>query len=70
MTDKELIATKERQEIELAAQRATLIEQRNHIDILDAALSAQSNAQSNVLRLEEEIRKKQEYVDKVIKVSS
>ncbi|CAG7721617.1 unnamed protein product [Allacma fusca] len=60
--NKELIATKERQEIELAAQRATLAEQRNHIDILDTALT---NAQSNVLRLEEEARKKQEYVDKV-----
>ena len=51
--DKELMATKERQEIELAAQRATLTEQRNHIDILDTALT---NAQNNVLRLEEEVR--------------
>ncbi|ODM92116.1 Angiomotin-like protein 1 [Orchesella cincta] len=60
--NKELIATKERQEIELAAQRATLAEQRTHIDILDSALT---NAQQNVLRLEEECRKKQEYVEKV-----
>ncbi|CAL8095101.1 unnamed protein product [Orchesella dallaii] len=60
--NKELISTKERQEIELAAQRATLAEQRTHIDILDSALT---NAQQNVLRLEEECRKKQEYVDKV-----
>ena len=49
---KELIAEKERQEIELQAQRATLQEQRNHIDILDNALT---NAQANVVRLEEEV---------------
>lgn len=50
--DKELSACKERQEIELAAQRATLQEQRTHIDILDTALT---NAQGNVVRLEEEV---------------
>lgn len=59
---KELIAEKERQEIELQAQRATLQEQRNHIDILDNALT---NAQTNVVKLEEEVRKKQVYVDRV-----
>ncbi|XP_015917379.1 angiomotin isoform X2 [Parasteatoda tepidariorum] len=59
---KELLAEKERQEIELQAQRATLQEQRNHIDILDNALT---NAQANVMRLEEESRKKQVYVDRV-----
>ncbi|XP_014216807.1 uncharacterized protein PFB0145c-like [Copidosoma floridanum] len=59
---KELAAAKERQEIELAAQRATLQEQRTHIDILDTALT---NAQSNVVRLEEECRKKQMYVERV-----
>ncbi|XP_035214194.1 angiomotin-like isoform X2 [Stegodyphus dumicola] len=59
---KELLAEKERQEIELQAQRATLQEQRNHIDILDNALT---NAQANVVRLEEESRKKQVYVDRV-----
>jgi len=51
-SDKELTATKDRQEIELTAQRATLQEQRTHIDILDTALT---NAQSNVVRLEEEV---------------
>jgi hypothetical protein len=51
-TDKEHVAAKERQEIELAAQRVTLHEQRTHIDILDTALT---NAQSNVVRLEEEV---------------
>ncbi|OXU20473.1 hypothetical protein TSAR_010241, partial [Trichomalopsis sarcophagae] len=76
---KELSAAKERQEIELAAQRATLQEQRTHIDILDTALT---NAQGNVVRLEEEVvvvdknkskykrmniqcRKKQVYVERV-----
>lgn len=54
-TAKELLAEKERQEIELQAQRATLQEQRNHIDILDNALT---NAQANVVRLEEEVRLK------------
>lgn len=53
LVDKELVAAKERQEIELAAQRATLQEQRTHIDILDTALT---NAQGNVVRLEEEVR--------------
>jgi len=51
-TDKELMATKDRQEIELSAQRVTLEEQRTHIDILDTALT---NAQTNVVRLEEEV---------------
>lgn len=50
--DKELAAAKDRQEIELAAQRATLQEQRTHIDILDTALG---NAQRNVVRLEDEV---------------
>ncbi|XP_076250098.1 uncharacterized protein LOC143189963 isoform X2 [Rhynchophorus ferrugineus] len=62
MQNRELAAAKERQEIELAAQRATLQEQRTHIDILDTALT---NAQGNVVRLEEENRKKQVYVERV-----
>jgi hypothetical protein len=60
--NKDLLAAKDRQEIELAAQRATLEEQRTHIDILDTALT---NAQSNVVRLEEECRKKQVHVERV-----
>lgn len=60
--NKEFSAAKERQEIELAAQRVTLQEQRTHINILDTALQ---NAQSNVVRLEEECRKKQLYVERV-----
>ena len=47
-----MIAAKERQEIELAAQRQTLNEQRTHIDILDNALT---NAQTNAVKLEEEV---------------
>ena len=45
--NKELMAAKERQDIECAEQRETLQEQRTHIDVLDTALS---NAQNNVLR--------------------
>lgn len=62
LLDKELSAAKERQDIELGAQRATLQEQRNHIGILDSALT---NAQQNIRRLEEELRKKQIYIDRL-----
>ncbi|KAG0730429.1 Angiomotin [Chionoecetes opilio] len=58
--NKELIAAKERQEIELTAQKQTLNEQRSHIDILDSALT---NSQANVVKLEEELRKKQNIVE-------
>lgn len=50
--DKELSNFKERQEIELEAQRLTLQEQRNHIEILDTALI---NAQNNIMTLENEV---------------
>lgn len=62
LVDKELCAAKERQEIELGAQRATLQEQRNHIGILDNALT---NAQQNIRRLEDELSKKQMYIDRL-----
>nr|XP_002742269.2 PREDICTED: angiomotin-like [Saccoglossus kowalevskii] len=58
-------SNKSRVEVELAAQRATLSEQRTHIDVLDTALS---NAQANVVRLQEECQRKQVYVDKVEKL--
>ncbi|XP_041971294.1 angiomotin-like protein 2 [Aricia agestis] len=61
--NKELACAKERQEIEMSAQRATLQEQRTHIDILDTALT---NAQANVVRLEEECRHASGYVDRVM----
>ena len=50
--DKELLNEKERQEVELQAQRLTLQEQRNHIDILDTALMS---AQNNIFKLETEV---------------
>ncbi|XP_065573115.1 angiomotin-like protein 2 isoform X2 [Artemia franciscana] len=40
--NKELMSLKNQQEIELSAQRATLQEQRKHIDLLDAALAVKS----------------------------
>ncbi|XP_045534827.1 angiomotin-like protein 2 [Papilio machaon] len=61
--NKELACAKERQEIEMSAQRATLQEQRTHIDILDTALT---NAQANVVRLEEECRHASGYVERVL----
>ncbi|XP_022093714.1 angiomotin-like isoform X2 [Acanthaster planci] len=60
--NQELMMSNQRMETELAAQRATLSEQRQHIDVLDTALS---NAQANVVKLQEECRKRQAYVDKV-----
>ncbi|OWR47548.1 putative angiomotin [Danaus plexippus plexippus] len=61
--NKELACAKERQEIEMSAQRATLQEQRTHIDILDTALT---NAQANVVRLEDECRHASGYVERVL----
>lgn len=61
-TDKELMAAKDRNGIELVAQRATLQEQRNHIGILDAALT---NAQQNIRCLEEDLRKKQHQIEQL-----
>ena len=60
-SDKELLSDKERQEIELQAQRLTLEEQRNHIEILDNALM---NAQNNVVKLEADLRKKAAYEER------
>ena len=48
-----VMGAKERQDVEMAAQQETLEEQRSHIQILDSALS---QAQAQVLRLEEESR--------------
>ncbi|XP_022657290.1 angiomotin-like protein 1 isoform X1 [Varroa destructor] len=60
--NKELLCEKERKDVEIAAQTATLAEQRKHIEILDHALT---NAQANIVRLEEEARKKEFYVERV-----
>ncbi len=60
--NKMLMATKERQDVEVRAQQETLEEQRSHIQILDTALS---NAQAQLLRLEEENRVKDTYAERV-----
>jgi len=52
--NKELMMNKERQDIELCAQKATLQQQRSHIEILESALS---RAQLHVNRLEDEYRR-------------
>jgi hypothetical protein len=53
-TNKELQTVRERQQLEMDAQRNTLEEQRNHIHILDKALH---NAQMKVVALEQEVRR-------------
>ena len=50
--DKDDLAEKQRMAVELGAQGATLNDQRSHIDVLDTALS---NAQANVIKLQEEV---------------
>lgn len=51
--DKELLSSKERLELEVTSLRTSLQEQQSKMDILDNALT---NAQGNVVRLEEEVR--------------
>lgn len=46
------MTNKERQDIELCAQKATLQQQRSHIEILESALS---RAQLHINRLEDEV---------------
>jgi len=60
--NKQLMAAKERQEVEVRAQQETLEEQRQHIQVLDTALS---NAQAQLLRLEEENRVKDSYAERI-----
>ncbi|MEE6472966.1 hypothetical protein FKM82_009793, partial [Ascaphus truei] len=62
---KEHLKEKERLERELAAMSSTNEDQRRHIEILDQALN---NAQAKVVKLEEELRKKQVYVEEVEKL--
>ena len=50
-----LAGLKERQDMELEAQRATLEEQRTHIHVLDKALA---NAQEKALRLDAQLKRK------------
>ncbi|NWI09448.1 AMOL1 protein, partial [Crypturellus soui] len=63
--NKEHLKEKEKLEMELAALRSANEDQRRHIEILDQALS---NAQAKVIKLEEELRRKQAYVEKVEKL--
>nr|XP_023410495.1 angiomotin-like protein 1 isoform X1 [Loxodonta africana] len=63
--NKEFLREKEKLEMELAAVRTASEDQRRHIEILDQALS---NAQAKVIKLEEELREKQVYVEKVEKL--
>nr|XP_020015147.1 angiomotin-like protein 1 isoform X2 [Castor canadensis] len=63
--NKEFLKEKEKLEIELAAVRTASEDHRRHIEILDQALS---NAQARVIKLEEELREKQAYVEKVEKL--
>ncbi|XP_075448598.1 angiomotin-like protein 1 isoform X2 [Ascaphus truei] len=63
--NKEHLKEKERLERELAAMSSTNEDQRRHIEILDQALN---NAQAKVVKLEEELRKKQVYVEEVEKL--
>nr|XP_020477391.1 angiomotin-like [Monopterus albus] len=60
--NKETLREKEKLEIELNALRSTTEDQRRHIEIRDHALN---NAQAKVVKLEEELKKKQVYVEKV-----
>ncbi|XP_054879421.1 angiomotin isoform X2 [Poeciliopsis prolifica] len=60
--NKEILREKEKLEMELNALRSTADDQRRHIEIRDQALN---NAQAKVVKLEEELKKKQVYVEKV-----
>ncbi|XP_042314597.1 angiomotin-like protein 1 [Sceloporus undulatus] len=63
--NKEYLKEKEKLEMDLASMRLTNEEQRRHIEILDQALNS---AQAKVIKLEEELRKKQAHVEKVEKL--
>ncbi|XP_058857120.1 angiomotin-like isoform X2 [Acipenser ruthenus] len=60
--NKENLREKEKLEIELKSLRSANEDQRRHIEIRDQALN---NAQAKVVKLEEELKKKQVYVEKV-----
>ncbi|XP_066555340.1 angiomotin-like protein 1 isoform X2 [Amia ocellicauda] len=63
--NREGVKEREKLEMEAAALRSTNEDQRRHIEILEQALN---NAQGKVVKLEEELRKKQVYVEKVEKL--
>ncbi|KAA0720342.1 Angiomotin [Triplophysa tibetana] len=60
--NKETQREKEKLEIEFNSLRSTNEDQRRHIEIRDQALN---NAQAKVVKFEEELKKKQVYVEKV-----
>lgn len=60
--NKETVREKEKLEMEMNALRSITEDQRRHIEIRDQALN---NAQAKVVKLEEELKKKQVYVEKV-----
>lgn len=60
--NREFLKEKEKLEMELATVRTASEDHRKHIEILEQALS---NAQGRVIKLEEELREKQAYVEKV-----
>ncbi|XP_077360324.1 angiomotin isoform X2 [Festucalex cinctus] len=60
--NKETMREKEKLEKELNVLHSTTEDQRRHIEIRDQALN---NAQAKVVKLEEELKKKQVYVEKV-----
>ncbi|MEE6518119.1 hypothetical protein FKM82_028845 [Ascaphus truei] len=63
--NKEIQREKEKLEMEVSSLRSSNDDQRRHIEIRDQALN---NAQAKVMKLEEELKKKQVYVDKVEKM--
>ncbi|XP_066476828.1 angiomotin-like protein 1 [Tiliqua scincoides] len=63
--NKEHLKEKEKLEMDLTAMRLTNEEQRRHTEILDQALNS---AQAKIIKLEEELRKKQAHVEKVEKL--
>ncbi|XP_056004959.1 angiomotin-like protein 1 isoform X2 [Ostrea edulis] len=63
--NKELMSSKETLELEVASLRTSLQEQQSKMDILDNALT---NAQGNVVRLEEECCKKQVQMERLEKL--
>lgn len=60
--NKETLCEKERLDLELHTLRSSTDDQRRHIEIRDQALN---NAQARVVKLEEELKKKQVYVQQV-----
>ncbi|XP_015197192.2 angiomotin-like protein 1 isoform X1 [Lepisosteus oculatus] len=63
--NREGVKERDKLEMEVAALRSANEDQRRHIEILEQALN---NAQGKVVKLEEELRKKQVYVEKVEKL--